>query len=97
MKTRTVRIYEQADMGRSMDQINELTPEGGVWYSWILCGVRKDRNVELQGWKWLSGRPTGCYVTNDVKLAKFAADRLSVSIISNGTHAMHKVAGKLCG
>jgi hypothetical protein len=74
------RIYEQADK----------TGEK-VTYSWIWDAPYNYKNTaESYGWKWIKGRP-GCYVTNNRDAAIRTASDYGISIISNGTHAVHNV------
>lgn len=70
-----MKLYEQAD-----------TRKDGFIYSWILGGVsgRLKKTMEAKGWKWIPGRPTGSYVTNDADIAIHFVNRTGVE--SNGTH-----------
>ena len=70
-----MKLYEQAD-----------TRKDGFIYSWILDGVsgRLKKIMEAKGWKWIPGRPTGSYVTNDADIACQAVR--TVGVKSNGTH-----------
>ena len=83
----TIRIAEQADMP---------TADGRPVYSWILDGITghksNQRRMADAGWKWIRG--VGCrgvYATNDLDAAKQAANRAGATVVSNGTHALHRL------
>jgi hypothetical protein len=77
-------IYEQAD--RTGETVR---------YSWMVSrGYATRGEMDRLGWKWISGRPRGCFVTNDPvavsafrrAMAALTAEQTAPSIVSNGTH-----------
>lgn len=80
-----MRIYEQADRGRE---------EGTFIYSWVLDASYRIKKT-LPGWKWVRGKPTGAYVTNDRALALATAQRFGLTIGTNNTHQTLNAPGDL--
>jgi hypothetical protein len=75
-------IWEQVDAGR----------EAPV-YSWMVVRSHGTSGEMLPlGFKWISGRPRGVFVTNDWRAVerfrgRMAACNVETTIESNGTHA----------
>jgi hypothetical protein len=89
-------------MAKIMQMLEQVDVTAGKphIYSWLLCGVpgsagKARRRLEDDGWHWVRGPEGGCYCTNDGETARAAALRLGLSIVSNGTHAVHGVGGFL--
>jgi hypothetical protein len=86
-----MKIFEQAD------KTNEK-----VTYSWILDGSPKEFKcfahnykgyLELMDFKHIRGtkRDRGVYVTNNFESVKHISETWAIPVITNGTHAIHKV------
>lgn len=63
-------------------------------YSWMLDAPR---HFTLdQDWHYIPGyRCRGCHVTNSLKAARAVAARFHLTVVSNGTHAVHRAPLKL--
>ncbi len=65
-------------------------------YSWMWeAPYNYKYKAEQEGWKWVRGKPRGCYVTNSKEVAERTRLFYGCKIRSNGTHEVHKALAVL--